>query len=223
MVTLGLGYRYEEFEMFGVPRKRRAPLLEEMVGVLLQAWTGEPFEYRGRKVQVTPRPATRPHPMLFVGGSVPAGARRAARLRLPFMAAADDPSLKDVYDEACREYGFEGGFAFVPHETVYVHVAEDPEKAWAVIGPHVLHDASSYDSWQTPDQHSAVHVRADDLAGVRASGVYQVLTPEETVAMAKAGRVIILHPLVGGLPPDIGWQSLELFAQSVLPHISSTS
>ena len=217
--TLGLGYRDEEFEMFGVDRKRRAPLLEEAVEVLLKAWTGEPFEYRGRTVQVTPRPMTQPHPFLFVGGSVPAGARRAARLKLPFMAAADDASLKDVYDEACAEIGWTGGFAFIPHNTAYVHVALDPEKAWAQIGPHVLHDAKSYDAWQTPDQHSAVHVRADDLDAVRASGVYQVLTPDETVARAQQGETIMLHPLVGGLSPEIGWESLELFDSAVLPRI----
>src|SRR5581483_1738420 len=85
MLTVALGYRDEEFEMFGVDRRRRAPLVEEGVTAMLQAWTGEPFEYRGRRVQVTPRPSTKPHPMLFVGGSVPAGAKRAARLRLPFM------------------------------------------------------------------------------------------------------------------------------------------
>jgi alkanesulfonate monooxygenase SsuD/methylene tetrahydromethanopterin reductase-like flavin-dependent oxidoreductase (luciferase family) len=219
MVTLGLGYRDEEFDMFGVDRKRRAPLLEETIETVLKAWSGEPFEFRGRTVQVTPRPATRPHPMLFVGGSVPAAARRAARFGLPLMAASDDLSLKQAYDEACKEYGVQGGFAIIPQEPAFIHVAEDPEKAWATIGPHVLHDANSYDSWQTPDQHSAVHVSADDIAGVRASGVYQVRTPAETIELARQGRVIMLHPLVGGLPPQVGWESLELFASAVLPHI----
>ena len=44
--------------------------------------SGESFEWRGREVRVTPKPITDPRRMLFVGGGVPAAARRAARLRL---------------------------------------------------------------------------------------------------------------------------------------------
>ncbi|MHB8467298.1 MAG: LLM class flavin-dependent oxidoreductase, partial [Acidimicrobiales bacterium] len=219
MLTVGLGYRDEEFDMFGVDRRRRAPLLEEGVEALLKAWTGEPFEYRGRTVQVTPRPVTQPHPLLVVGGSVPAGAKRAARLRLPFMCASDDMSLKAVYDAECAEIGFTEGFAFIPRSPTYVHVAEDPEKAWDIIGPHVLHDARSYDNWQTPGQHSAVHVHATDLDAVKASGVYQVMTPDEAVAHYHRTKTLMLHPLIGGLAPEIGWQSLELFGSSVLPRL----
>jgi alkanesulfonate monooxygenase SsuD/methylene tetrahydromethanopterin reductase-like flavin-dependent oxidoreductase (luciferase family) len=220
MLTAGLGYRDEEFEMFGVERRRRAPLLEESVETMLKAWTGEPFEYRGRTVRVTPRPLTQPHPMLFVGGSVPAGARRAARLRLPFMSAVDDPSLADVYRAECEAVGFTGGFAFIPQDAAYVHVSVDPERAWATVGPHFLHDAQSYDQWQKPDQRSAVHVHAADVDALRTSGVYLILTPGEAVEHARRTGTLMLHPLVGGLPPGLGWESLQLFADEVLPHLS---
>jgi len=30
-----------------------------------------------------------------------------------------------------------------------------------------------------------------------------------------------LSPLAGGLPPDLAWASLELFAEQVLPHLQS--
>ena len=44
--------------MAGVDRTQRGKLLEEYVGVLRQAWTGEPFEWRGRTVRVTPTPSS---------------------------------------------------------------------------------------------------------------------------------------------------------------------
>src|SRR5712691_2392502 len=56
----GLGYREEEFAMAGVDRKARGRLLEEYVQVLRQAWTGEPFEWRGRTIRVTPKPRSEP-------------------------------------------------------------------------------------------------------------------------------------------------------------------
>ncbi len=75
---------------------------------MLQAWTGEPFEWRGRTVVVTPKPATEPHPMVFVGGGVPAAARRAARLRLPMLPMNTDQSVRDAYFEEAERVGYQG-------------------------------------------------------------------------------------------------------------------
>src|SRR5919198_3628783 len=44
----GAGYAQHEFEMAGIERKQRGKLLEEYIEVMLKAWTGEPFEWRGR-------------------------------------------------------------------------------------------------------------------------------------------------------------------------------
>lgn len=67
LVTVaGIGYRPEEYEAFGVEWGRRGKLQDELLETLLTAWTGEPFAFRGRTVRVTPRPYTRPHPLLLV-------------------------------------------------------------------------------------------------------------------------------------------------------------
>jgi alkanesulfonate monooxygenase SsuD/methylene tetrahydromethanopterin reductase-like flavin-dependent oxidoreductase (luciferase family) len=42
----GAGYRAEEFEMAGIERKQRGRLLEEYVGVMRKAWSGEPGDGR---------------------------------------------------------------------------------------------------------------------------------------------------------------------------------
>src|SRR3954451_5305019 len=78
-IVTGLGYRPVEYELFGKEWTRRGKLLDEALDVLVQAWTGEPFEYRGRMVQVTPRPSQQPHPVVRIGGGGPPAARRAAR------------------------------------------------------------------------------------------------------------------------------------------------
>jgi hypothetical protein len=49
-----------------------------------------------------------------------------------------------------------------------------------------------------------------------------VVTPDECVAMAQTKGpmdALVFHPLMGGLDPDLAWQSLELFAAKVLPVI----
>ena len=213
----GLGYRPEEFLMAGVDRRERWPLLEEAVDVMRRAWTGEPFEWRGRTVRVTPAPPSAP--MILLGGSTERAARRAARLRTGFFPAIGDPRLAEVYQEECAHVGFAGGLVSLPSGPGFIHVSEDPERDWARIAPHALYDAQTYASWQTPGQRSSVHVEAVDAAELRRSGVYRVVTPEECVALASETGQLVLHPLMGGLPPELGWASLELFAASVLPRL----
>jgi alkanesulfonate monooxygenase SsuD/methylene tetrahydromethanopterin reductase-like flavin-dependent oxidoreductase (luciferase family) len=220
-VVLGAGYRPEEFDMYGVDRSQRGRLLEEFVEVLRQAWTGEPFEWRGRTVRVTPRPHTQPHPTIVLGGSAPVSARRAARLRLAFFPAVDDPALADIYRQECAALGFEG-VVNLPRGPGFVHVSDDPERDWARLAPYVVHDATTYASWQTPEVRSSVHVSSEELGAIRASGVYRVVTPEECLALAEelgpAGSVV-LHPLLAGMPPELGWESLERFERQVLPRL----
>ena len=215
-VVAGMGYRPEEFEMAGVDRTQRGRLFDEYVGVLQRAWTGEPFEWRGRTVRVTPRPET--PPLILVGGSTAKAARRAARLRCGFFPAIDDPELARVYQEACAAAGFTG-FVVMPGGPGFVHVTRDPEGDWARIAPHALHDARTYHEWQTPGQRSAVHVAAVTETDVRASDVYRVVTPEGCLAIAREHGRVILHPLMGGLEPELGWASLRLFAERVLPEL----
>lgn len=214
----GLGYRHEEFAMAEVDFKRRGRLMEEYVEVMRQAWTGEPFEWRGRTIRVTPAPAS--PPMVLVGGSTEKAAKRAAKLRAGFFPAIGDPALADLYTQECERLGFTGGFVALPNGPGFVHVSEDPERDWQRIAPHVLYDAQTYAAWQTPDQRSQMHVEGHTLDDVKRSGAYAVLTPDECVELVgRTGRVI-LHPLMGGMDPALGWESLKLFEEKVLPRIA---
>jgi alkanesulfonate monooxygenase SsuD/methylene tetrahydromethanopterin reductase-like flavin-dependent oxidoreductase (luciferase family) len=220
-VVAGLGYRQEEFDMAGVRREDRARLLEESIEVMRRAWTGEPFEWRGRTIRVTPKPQS--PPAVFVGGSTPMAARRAARLRCGFFPAIADPNLAEVYEAECERVGFGGGFVRLPTNRGFVHVSENPERDWQRIAPHALYDAQSYASWQTPDQRSGVHVSAVTEEDVRRSGVYQVVEPNECVRLAEETGSVILHPLMGGMAPELGWEGLRLFEREVLPRFRKKS
>ncbi|MER6157496.1 LLM class flavin-dependent oxidoreductase [Streptomyces sp. NPDC001868] len=218
LVTVaGIGYRPEEYAQFDVDWKGRGRLQDEVLETLLQAWTGEPFSYRGRTVRVTPRPGTEPHPLLLVGGSSKAAARRAARLGLPFFPSAHLPELEAYYKERLVEYGTEGWTMMPAAETPLLHVAEDPDRAWAEYGGHFLHEARTYASWQSAGIRSAVRSGAATVAELRAEGVYRIVTPDECVALGLDSYV--LHPLAGGMPVEEGWRGLRLFAERVLPRL----
>ncbi|MFK4598425.1 LLM class flavin-dependent oxidoreductase [Streptomyces pristinaespiralis] len=219
LVTVaGIGYRPEEYAQLGVDWSRRGRLQDELLENLLAAWTGESFVYRGRTVRVTPRPYTRPHPLLIVGGSSRAAARRAARFGLPFFPSAHLPELEAYYEERRAEYGTDG-FCMMPAEkTTLLHVSEDPDRAWAVYGEHFLHEARTYASWQSPDIRSAVRSAAGTVGELRDEGVYRIVTPDECVALG--AESLVLHPLCGGMPVDEGWRSLQLLCEHVLPRLT---
>lgn len=222
LVTLGAGYRVEEFEMAGVDHAARGRVLEEHVRTLLDALTGEPFTVDGRRVRVTPTPITDPARMLFVGGGVPAAARRAARLRLPMFPMNADPAVAAAYREEAERIGWSGGFVITPGGPTYVLAAEDPDAAWRAVGPYVLHEVQTYTSFQTPGQKSLPSVHAQSIEELRQSPQYLVGTPTEVVAGLQAlppTAGAVLNPLAGGTPPTLAWSALECFAGQVLPHL----
>jgi alkanesulfonate monooxygenase SsuD/methylene tetrahydromethanopterin reductase-like flavin-dependent oxidoreductase (luciferase family) len=218
-LAVGAGYRPVEYEHFGLSIKRRPSLMEAGIETLKQAWTGEPFELDGRTLQVLPRPAQRPRPEIALGGASPASARRAARM-------ADDyvpihPRLYEIYREELAELGKP-----VPEPDperghmgpLFLFVSDDPDRDWARIGPHALHEANTYGSWSS-GLRGAMFTPAADAGELRDRGDYLVLTPEECVEFARSRRSLTFKPLMGGMDPALGWSSLRLFADQVLPRL----
>jgi hypothetical protein len=52
------------------------------------------------------------------------------------------------------------------------------------------------------------------------NGAYRILTPDEAIAQAKSGVPLLLHPLCGGCPPEIAWESLRLVSERVMPALA---
>lgn len=218
-LVLAAGFLPSEFEMFGRERDQRGDLLELGIKTLEQAWSGEPFEYQGRKVQVTPRPVQRPRPPILLGGASPLAARRAARLADGYIPASAESW--PAYLEECKRLGRDPGEARNVGSFA-LFVAEDPEALWSKIGPHAIHESNSYARWYLEGSTSGPYQAFDNIDDLRASGLYQVLTPDECVSLAEGlgpDGWLYIHPLIGGLDPSVAWESLELLAREVLPRL----
>ncbi len=221
-MTLGIGYRLHEYEMFGVQKSKRVKVLEETIGVLEKAWSGEPFEYQGMTVQILPTPVQKPRPPIYIGGSTEASAIRAARYGDDFMPAT--PQLYEVYAEECRRLGKPVTGGPGPKGPLFLFVTHDPERSWQIVGPHVMYTSNSNAEWAKERGVGATpYPPITDVSELQANPQFAVVTPADCVELVSAlgpDAEITLHPLMGGLAPDVGTASLELFTTEVLPELA---
>lgn len=215
-----LGYRSEEYAAFGKDWAGRGALFDRCLETMLTAWRGEPFTYDGRPVHVTPTPVSQPHPAVFVGGASKAAARRAARFGLGLAPQDHLPKLQAFYESECAARGTIPMCLMPPPNLMTTHVSADPDRAWATYGRYFLAESTAYNAWQPAGSTSVVHSPATTVEELRADGPFQILTPADFAAqLREAGpsAYAFFHPLVGGLPIDEAWRSLELYINEVVP------
>ena len=222
-VTLGAGYRKEEFFAFGVNWKKRPSMMVEVIETLRAAWTGEEFDFRGAKVRVLPLPARPGGPPLSLAGTSMGSARRAATYDLAY-----DPLGEQFYEEYLAELGRLGKPLPPPRPGEatgrlpgFVAVARDPEAYWAKIARHVQHNANEYAGY-AQRKDLTPYKSADEPDDLLRMGAAKVYLPEELVEACKAlgpDGVLRFQPLEGGIPPELGWECLQLFEDEVLPHL----
>jgi alkanesulfonate monooxygenase SsuD/methylene tetrahydromethanopterin reductase-like flavin-dependent oxidoreductase (luciferase family) len=217
-----VGYRPAEYEMYGVDYHRRGAIAEEKLAVLLRAKTGDPFVHEGRSIHVTPGPVTPGGPRVAWGGGSVAAARRAGRHGLDFFGQKDGAELTAAYEAAAREQGHQPGSCMLPprDSPTTVFVADDVDHAWQELGPYLMHDVRSYAAWNEGDHETASLSFATTADELRAEGAtHRILTVDEAVATVRAGMPLSLHPLVGGLPPDLAWPYLQTVVDRVMPAV----
>lgn len=223
-LVLAAGYVPSEFDMFGVPAGERGARLVETIETLRSAFTGEPFDYRGRRVVVTPKPSSPTGPALLLGGSSEAAARRAARIGDGFLPTS--PQCWDFYRQELATLGkSDPGECPVPDSVTVVALANDVERAWEQLGPYFLHETNAYGAWSVESGLESPYRTMADVDEVRSSGNYRIITPDEFVAEMRSSVLPfqMFHPMCGGIPPDLAWESLHLFENDILPRFSSNA
>jgi alkanesulfonate monooxygenase SsuD/methylene tetrahydromethanopterin reductase-like flavin-dependent oxidoreductase (luciferase family) len=215
------GYVREEFAMFGVPTSERAARVTEVVDVIRAAFAGDPFEYRGRTVRLMPEPY-RPGGAVNItlGGSSEPAARRAARIGDGFVPSV--PEVWDFYRDEMVALGKPDPGPYGLGENRVVALAVDADEGWRQMSPFFLHETNTYGEWQSQENVVATFREAGDAAELRARGQYDVLTPGAYVRELKDASFpfALLHPLCGGMPIDLAWDSLRLFETDVMPAFS---
>jgi len=146
---LGLGWSGIEFEALGADMAKRGAAMEEILTVLKQSWSGEPFHHRG-SVYDFPEVAVRPVPSapipILIGGGAEAAIRRAARLADGiFSNVAPDKLTQQLQwiEDECERIGRDPSQLRIIHYSVILP-GTSQEAAWARYVDHVWHMTWKY-------------------------------------------------------------------------------
>ncbi len=232
---LGIGWREEEFDGFGVSMRERGARLDGHLAVLRQAWSAElvtghdpHFAYPG--LNVTPKPAQPGGPPIWLGAGAEAAVRRAGRVADGYLAGPASPDgmarRRGWVREAAEAVGRDPDAVRIGlYRPTFVWRDGD---AWST-----LREAAWYMDWKYGDMESARGKRpgerpppmpADDEERLRRQTT--VGTPEQVVEELRAYAEVLgptgLFVARGhfpGLDREVEAESRRLLAQEVLPHI----
>ncbi len=226
---IGLGYRDEEFEGFGVPRAQRLSRTLETIEILKLAWSGERFSFDGRyfkfrDVRVLPRPVTQPHPELLWGAGAAKAIRRAAELDLSFACVGGRREVA-VYLDALKAAGKDPARYSIVNSRV-VYVADSEEQAWRDTRDALMYQAELHGLWLsaaagTTDQ-SKVLIRPDPdrlrRTSVLGTASEVAAKLEQVLASTPITELIVVMQLPG-LDPAKARRSLDRFGAEVVPRL----
>ena len=96
IVSVGVGHTEHEFDVLGVPFHERGAIADDSLAAMIELWTSDDPRHHGTHVDFEgiafePKPTTKPHPPVWIGGNSRAAMRRAARHDgwVPWLITAD--------------------------------------------------------------------------------------------------------------------------------------
>ena len=235
VLGLGLGWSDIEYQGLGADMRRRGAAMEEILQILPQAWTGEPFTHSG-SVYDLPTLAVRPTPParipIVIGGGAEPAIRRAARLTDGIFSNAPADEFRDqvrwVLDECERTGRDPATFRFIHYSILLPGASRDDALAryrdavWALNWKYSDMEASSIRP--LPAVSPPPFLRPDDSLLKRRTT--HAGTPAELVEALIAIRdqagvpvefVARSHlPLLGY---DAQVELMEQLAEDVAPHV----
>ena len=236
ILGLGLGWREEEFEGFGISMKQRPGRMEGTIATLRQAWgdglttgDGRYFTYPG--LNVTPKPARGAATPIWIGGGGEPAVRRAGRVADGYFGSgASVAALTEragwVRDEAARAGRDPDAVEIGLHRVTFAWRDGD---AWAKVA-----DAARYMNWKYADMGPA---RGSLVR--RVPGASDVPSPEdvrsrtivgnpEQVAEQIRAYADVLGPRASfvfrghlpGLDPGVQREAFDILVNEVIPLVN---
>jgi len=222
---IGGGSHALDFAAFQRRLQERPSLVEESVAIIRQAWVGKPFNFSGKRWQfpeltVAPMPRE-PNIPLFMGAFAAPAVERAARLADGYLCGFEGKA--QGYLDALRTIGKDPAKGKIVM-TQWAVIDEDPERAWARVGPFALRQLNDY----IREGSFGNGVLYEDPADILRKGAYVLWDGPTAVAKLKALHQrypqiidIQLFSQIPGELVDSGSRRLEYIATKVIPQLQS--
>ena len=239
LLGVGLGYRPEEFQMYGVPMSERVSRFNEAVEIIRRLWSEDRVTHSGRHWQfsnatIAPRPLQVPRPPILIGAQVDAAIARAARIGDGWLSV---PTLTlDQLDAQMSVFKSARSATTLPPvehfcRLLEVGCAADDEVAIRRTAPFLMEKYKSYASWGlggvTLDTDAAPEQQFRALASKRFAVGAPASVNDMLVAQHRCGiNHLSMRVSWPGMGHDEILASIELLGRKVLPavrHRTSTA
>jgi alkanesulfonate monooxygenase SsuD/methylene tetrahydromethanopterin reductase-like flavin-dependent oxidoreductase (luciferase family) len=219
------GYRAEEFEAMGVPRRERAARFDEGLRLIERLWTedGVDFDgrfYRVRKATLAMRPVRQPRPPIWIGATAEAGIERAAGLGDAWMIGPgiEMPRLApqlDRYRGALRRLGRAVEREYPIFREVLVCPTEAQAQEAARRWLRTKYEA--YFQWGYVQTTFDEVVRDAFVVGDPAGCARQVRRYRDELGMTH----LLARVQWPGVPQDVALRGIRLLGEQVIPAVRS--
>jgi alkanesulfonate monooxygenase SsuD/methylene tetrahydromethanopterin reductase-like flavin-dependent oxidoreductase (luciferase family) len=226
---VGLGYRQEEYDVFGISRDDAVGRFIEGVEIIKRLWTEDQITYDGKHfdiddVAIRPQPLQDPRPPIWAGASNESSVRRAARMtdallgaHVPFDIA--QRQFADFRDERADTENGEGEVGLIRE----AYAAETTTEAVETVREPLLGKYESYSDWGQDEV-----IGGDDFDSPWdkfRQERFLVGTPteiREDIEQYKEAMdldYIFIRTQFPGLSTDDVHYSIELFGDEILPYV----
>jgi alkanesulfonate monooxygenase SsuD/methylene tetrahydromethanopterin reductase-like flavin-dependent oxidoreductase (luciferase family) len=229
--TLGIaiGYKPDEFALYGVELEKRGARFEEQLAIIKGLWTQDALSFTGRYYTVEgrlePKPVTKPHPPIWIGGWGDLTLKRAATLADNWIPGptADLKRLLDGKQRFLANRAAAGRTQAVAEWplTRDVIIAETDAKARELAEEHIMvaYRREYAGGWRHPFIDSSVATDLDRLMADR----FVIGGPDQCVRqiarfVEQYGMThLICRTFFPGMPHDRIMRALELISREVMP------
>ena len=229
VLGIAIGYKPDEFALYGVELEKRGARFEEQLAIVKGLWTEERVSFRGTYYTVEgslePKPITKPHPPIWIGGWGDITLRRAATLGDNWIPGptADLARLlagKRAFLANRQAAGRTAPITEWPL-TRDVIIAETDARARALAEEHIMiaYRREYAGGWRHPFIDASIATDLDKLMHDRfiIGGPDQVIPQIRRFVDAYGMTHLICRTFFPGMPHAHIMKELELIAREVIP------
>lgn len=239
----GKGFYAEEFEGFSVPLDEANDRFEEILEIIIKAWTEERLNHEGRfygyhDLPVIPKPVQKPHPHVIAAVISPPSFDWCAEKGYSIMVAPFSLVLigreemkkrVDRFLSMAAENGHadlevtSSWFIFCSEDEEELRVAREcVERYLHAVAPALASDKGSRGPRYDKMREVLSNITYEQLAEV---GAAFVGTPEECIERLKTFeylgiKEVYCYMALGAMPHEMVKKSMRLFAERVMPQFS---